>query len=197
MNNENTTALENNETVVKPLSKDKRIIRVASYPTQSFVDKVGKNKAFSVLTSKIDFDNACIHFNVAKGDRESVDVDVSFAEAAETFGWNTFTWSEDLSLIYPEFDGYVPTPEPDYHVFTDKHFNDAGYNWMNELRLTNPMNNSMEGTAKINEQLHQNDGVYYGTFSSSTAMDSFFANESQSENDSGYVNEDDVQCEAE
>lgn len=141
------------------------VTRVSQYPTQAFVDKVAKNHAYAVMTSSIDFDNKVIHYCVAKDDTRSVDVDVTFDEACEMFGWNSFTTNENKTLLFPVISNYEPTPDVDEYKKIDEHFNEPDYNWMSQNRITTPMNNSMEGIGEINAQLHQNGGIYYGKFS--------------------------------
>lgn len=131
------------------------------YATQYFVDKVGKNKAFSVMESRIDYDNKRIEFKIAKDDTHGTNATVTFDEAKKMFGWDDFTFSNDKSLIYPTINGYEPLPKPEEYKSVDEHFLDANYNWMSVNRITNPMNNSTEGVREINEQLHRNGGVYY------------------------------------
>ena len=141
-------------------------INAYQYPVQAFVDKVAKNKAWAVLSSIIDFDAKCIHYHLAKDDTHVVDEDISFDDACKMFGWNGFTVNDIKTILYPIIEGHeLPKTEDGSVVEIDTHFGESGYDWMSENRITNPMNNSTEGIADINAQLHSNGGVYYGKFS--------------------------------
>ena len=137
------------------------IYNIDKMPTQSFIDKLAKNHAFLVLAANLNVDEKKIRYMVSVNDSKSEVRELTFDDACKSFGWKSFTFSKDMMYVIPTCDEQIEKAEvtwtedkanPDHIVHIDKHWlKNDGYNWLSELRITNPMNITDRATAKINE----------------------------------------------
>lgn len=140
---------------------------VDKMPIQSFTDKLAKNHAFSAMSMMFDPENKMVRYEVAVNDTKREPRDLTFADACKSFGWNDFTFDEmyvypvcDEPYAKPEVTGTLDKENPDHIVHKDENWlKGNGYNWMSNLRITNPMNISDPATAAINESMRK--GIYY------------------------------------
>lgn len=148
------------------------IYNIDKMPTQSFIDKLAKNHAFLVLAANLNVDEKKIRYMVSVNDSKSEVRELTFDDACKSFGWKSFTFSKDMMYVIPTCDEQIEKTEvtwtedkenPDHIVHTDKHWlKNDGYNWLSELRITNPMNITDPATAKINESMHGGKHVAVG-----------------------------------
>lgn len=140
---------------------------VDKMPIQSFVDKLAKNHAFSIMSAQFDPTTEMVHYEVAVNDTKRENRDLTFAEACKSFGWNSFTFDDlyiypvcDEPFVKPEVTNTLDKENPDHIVHNDENWlKGNGYNWMSNLRITNPMNISDPATSSINESMRK--GIYY------------------------------------